>query len=72
MSILLNLLLFLVAIGVLIILHEFGHFWVARRAKVKVIRFSIGFGKPVWQRMGSDGVEYTLGWLPPRRLCPSV
>ena len=40
----------LVAIGVLITVHEFGHFWVARRCGVKVLRFSIGFGAPIWSR----------------------
>ena len=39
-----------VAIGVLVTVHEFGHFWVARKLGVKVLRFSIGFGKPLWSR----------------------
>jgi regulator of sigma E protease len=43
---------FVVALGVLIAVHEFGHFWVARRLGVKVLRFSIGFGKPLWSRLG--------------------
>ena len=37
----------LVALGVLVTFHEFGHFWVARRFGVRVLRFSIGFGKPI-------------------------
>jgi regulator of sigma E protease len=55
---------FIVAIGVLISFHEFGHFWVARRLGVKVLRFSIGFGKPLWRRTAADGVEYVIAALP--------
>lgn len=55
---------FLVALGVLIAVHEYGHFWVARRAGVKVLRFSIGFGPPLWKRLGRDGVEYVVGVIP--------
>ncbi|MDD1783757.1 sigma E protease regulator RseP [Enterovibrio sp. ZSDZ35] len=59
-----NLLFFLVALGVLIAVHEYGHFWVARRCGVKVERFSIGFGKAIWQKVGKDGTEYTLAMIP--------
>jgi regulator of sigma E protease len=55
---------FLVAIGVLVAVHEFGHFFVARRLGFKVLRFSIGFGKPLWRRVGRDGVEYVLSAIP--------
>jgi regulator of sigma E protease len=55
---------FLVAIGVLVSFHEFGHFWVARRFGVKVLRYAVGFGKPIWQHRGRDGVEYLVGSLP--------
>ncbi|NKC14192.1 MAG: RIP metalloprotease RseP [Gammaproteobacteria bacterium] len=55
---------FIVAIGVLVAVHEYGHFWVARKLGVKVLRFSIGFGKPVASRCGADGVEYALGAFP--------
>ena len=55
---------FLVTLGILITVHEFGHFWVARRMGVKVLRFSIGFGKPLWARRGKDGTEYTVAMLP--------
>lgn len=55
---------FLVAIGILITAHEFGHFWVARRLGFKVLRFSIGFGKPLLLKRGQDGVEYVLGTIP--------
>ncbi|PKF51468.1 sigma E protease regulator RseP [Enterovibrio nigricans] len=63
-GILWNLLFFLVALGILIAVHEFGHFWVARRCGVKVERFSIGFGKAIWQKVGKDGTEYTLAMIP--------
>ena len=54
----------LVALGVLVTFHEFGHFWVARRCGVKVLRFSIGFGRPLWTRHGKDGTEYVVAALP--------
>lgn len=54
----------IVALGVLISFHEFGHFWVARRLGVKVLRFSVGFGRPLWQRRGKDGTEYVIAALP--------
>lgn len=55
---------FLLAIFILVGIHEFGHFWVARRCGVKVIRFSIGMGKVIWSRTAKDGVEYSLSALP--------
>lgn len=54
----------LVALGVLVTFHEFGHFWVARRCGVKVLRFSVGFGKPLWSRRGRDGTEYVIAAIP--------
>ncbi|QBQ54723.1 RIP metalloprotease RseP [Nitrosococcus wardiae] len=64
MSIALMILAFLVAIGVLVTVHEYGHFWIARRSGVKVLRFSIGFGRPLWRWQGKDHTEYVLGSLP--------
>jgi regulator of sigma E protease len=55
---------FVVAIGVLVAVHEFGHFWVARRLGIKVTRFSIGFGRPLWRRMGADGTDYWISAIP--------
>lgn len=55
---------FIVAIGVLVAFHEFGHFWVARRFGIKVLKFSIGFGRPLWSRRGRDGVEYIVAMIP--------
>ena len=59
------LLSFVVAISILIVVHEFGHYWVARRAGVKVLRFSIGFGKPLYKRtFGKDNTEFVIAMLP--------
>lgn len=55
---------FLVAIGVLVAFHEFGHYWVARRCGVRVLRFSIGFGKPIWTHRAADGVEWSVSAIP--------
>lgn len=61
---LISIIAFIVAIGILVTIHEFGHFWVARRLGVKVIRFSLGFGKPLWRYYGKDGVEYVISTIP--------
>ena len=57
---------FLVAIGILVAVHEFGHYWVAKRLGFKVLRFSIGFGKPLLMRVGrdSDRTEYCIAAIP--------
>ncbi|TXH63353.1 MAG: RIP metalloprotease RseP, partial [Tolumonas sp.] len=59
-----NLASFLIALVILIAVHEWGHFWVARRCGVKVLRFSLGFGKVFWSRKGRDGTEYSLSLIP--------
>ena len=65
MDILYSVIAFVVAIGVLVTVHEFGHFWVARRLGVKVLRFSVGFGRALWSRRhGEDGVEYVVAMIP--------
>jgi regulator of sigma E protease len=68
MSVLHNIFFFIVAIGVLVTFHEFGHYWVARKAGVKVLRFSIGFGKPllIWRKKTADGdeIEYVIAAIP--------
>lgn len=60
-----SLLGFLIAIAILVAVHEFGHFWVARKLGVKVLKFSIGFGKPLvrWQPK-NDPTEYSIGMIP--------
>lgn len=56
---------FIVAIGLLVAVHEFGHFWVARKLGVKVLRFSIGFGRPLWRRQRSpEEPEFVIAALP--------
>ncbi len=60
-----SILAFIVAIGVLVTVHEFGHFWVARKLGVKVLRFSVGFGKPLWKKVsGEDETEYVIAAIP--------
>ena len=56
---------FIIAIGVIVTVHEFGHYWVARRCGVRVLRFSVGFGRPLWRRtMGRDETEWVIAALP--------
>ena len=55
---------FIVALGILVAVHEFGHFWVARKLGIKVLKFSVGFGKAIWSRTASDGTVYAIGALP--------
>lgn len=65
MMFLLSVAAFLVAIGILITVHEYGHYWMARRCNVKVLRFSVGFGRPLFQRRsGADQTEYALAAIP--------
>lgn len=60
-----TLLAFVIALAILISVHEFGHFWVARKLGVKVLRFSIGFGKPLWKKTGkTDGTEFVVAAIP--------
>lgn len=54
----------LVSLGILVTFHEFGHFWVARRCGVKVLRFSVGFGKPLWSRYDRHGTEFAIAAIP--------
>jgi regulator of sigma E protease len=56
---------FLLALGVLIVIHELGHFAAARLCDVKILRFSVGFGQPLWmRRFGRDGTEWALSIFP--------
>ncbi len=55
---------FLIALGVLVTFHEFGHFYVARRCGVKVLRFSVGFGKSLYGWKDRHGTEFTLAAIP--------
>jgi regulator of sigma E protease len=56
---------FVVTLGVLITIHELGHYWVARRLGVKILRFSLGFGRPLWRTVrGADRTEWVIAALP--------
>jgi regulator of sigma E protease len=55
---------FIVAVSLLVTVHEYGHFWVARRLGFKVLRFSVGFGKPLIERQGKDGTVFSLASIP--------
>ena len=54
----------IVSLGVLVTFHEFGHYWVARRCGVKVLRFSVGFGRPLWMRRNREGTEFAIAAIP--------
>ncbi len=66
MNILISIAAFIVTIGILVAVHEFGHFWVARKLGIKVLRFAIGFGKPLWTYTSKKGdkTEYVLATIP--------
>ena len=55
---------FIVALGLLVTVHEYGHFWVARKCGVKVEKFSIGFGKTLWRTFDKHGTEYVIALIP--------
>ena len=55
---------FAVTLGILVAFHEFGHFWVARRCGVKVLTYSVGFGRAIWSRTAKDGTLYQVGIIP--------
>jgi len=64
-TILISILAFAATISILVGFHEFGHFWVAKRLGVKVLKFSIGFGKPLWKRTyGPDRTDYVIAAIP--------
>src|SRR3954447_23995480 len=65
MSLLYTVVAFIVALGVLIVVHEYGHYLAARLCRVKVLRFSVGFGRPLglWRR-GADGTEWVIAAVP--------
>jgi len=56
---------FIAAVGIIVTVHEFGHYWVAKKLGVKVLRFSVGFGKPLATKIaGADKTEYVLASIP--------
>ncbi len=65
MTVLITITAFVIALGCLIVVHEFGHYLVARACGVKVLRFSVGFGRPLWtKRLGRDGTEWVIAVFP--------
>ncbi|MBT4836454.1 MAG: RIP metalloprotease RseP [Methylococcales bacterium] len=66
MDIIVTLISFLVALAILISVHEYGHYWVAKKSGVKVLTFSLGFGKPLWKTIinGDDKTEFVISAIP--------
>ncbi|MDX1400270.1 MAG: site-2 protease family protein, partial [Oceanospirillum sp.] len=64
MGVLHTILALIVTLGILVTVHEYGHFWVARRCGVKVLKFSVGFGKPLYRWFDKTGTEYAIAWIP--------
>ena len=64
MSVIISILLFLVSISILVAVHEWGHFIVARCCGVKTLRFSIGFGKVIWRKVTRSGLEIAISVIP--------
>lgn len=59
-----NILFFVIALGILVAVHEWGHYYVAKLCKVKILKFSIGFGKPIYSRVTSSGMEFVIALIP--------
>jgi regulator of sigma E protease len=60
-----SVLAFVVTLGLVVTIHEFGHYWVARRMGVKILRFSVGFGRPLWRwQQGPDQTEFVIAAVP--------
>jgi len=64
MGVLHTVLSLIVTLGILVTVHEYGHFWVARRCGVKVLRFSVGFGRPLFRWRDKQDTEYVIAWIP--------
>jgi len=54
----------LILLGILVTFHEWGHYWVAKKLGVKALRFSVGFGKPIWSRFNKHGTEFCIAPIP--------
>jgi regulator of sigma E protease len=54
----------IVSLGLLVTFHEFGHYWVGRLCGVKILRFSVGFGRPLWSRRDRHGTEFAIAAIP--------
>ena len=55
---------FIVTLGILVFVHEYGHYWIAKKCGIKVLKFSIGFGKPLFKWTNNEGVEFILAIIP--------
>ncbi len=64
MEILQSVLSLIITLGILVTIHEYGHYWVARRCGVKVLRFSVGFGKPIFSWHDKNGTEFAVASIP--------
>ena len=64
MTALYSLLALIVTLGILVTVHEYGHYWVARRCGVKVLKFSVGFGKALWSRKDKNDTEFAIAAIP--------
>jgi len=64
MDLLFNVAAFVVALGILVTFHEFGHYIIARRSGVHIVRFSVGFGRPIFSRTDRRGTEFTIAAIP--------
>jgi regulator of sigma E protease len=64
MDLLQTILATIITLGLLVTVHEYGHFWVARRCGVKVLRFSVGFGKALYTKVDRHGTEFTIAAIP--------
>ena len=64
MQVLFSIVMALVTLGILVTIHEYGHYWVARRCGVRVLRFAVGFGRPLVMRVDRHGAEFALCAIP--------
>ena len=65
MELIQTVLAFIVALGILVTIHEYGHYWVAQKVGVKILRFSVGFGKRIWStKHGEDATEFVVAAIP--------
>ncbi len=64
MQVLFSIVMALVTLGILVTIHEYGHYWVARRCGVRVLRFAVGFGRPLAIRVDRHGTEFALCAIP--------
>ncbi|KZY84489.1 zinc metallopeptidase RseP, partial [Oleiphilus sp. HI0068] len=64
MTLIQTILSLIITLGILVTIHEYGHYWVAKRCGVKVLRFSVGFGRPIFMWKNKDGTEFAIASIP--------